>query len=946
MHQLNIIIVVWMVLFYMSNGENVPIEDTTDTVVDVYDPMGSDETFDPQKDYIDIKSSYAKFYKLSGPPIMVPPASQQKSWQLVDETTNPDNYDDTNDMTSTIPPQIEQQTTIKFTENTVKRTMNDIVKNTPQPNTFDTYEQSIAPNAEHFMQKTSLPSSSFELTSINGDNRSEDDFVNETGNDAQPAPFVSTQNDTNIHNESGDYINDEAIETNYSQPITSIPYSMDTTITSLPSSPVFISTRPPTPFSTSTSTSTITAAAAVISPPLALVPAPLAPSPNGRPITPIPQVNKRPKKIKEDKDDEEKEVPRIYKYSADEIVRKYLDDTFLRAPLATLINTAPEPLRKAKMLWKSALRPNTPIDIVLVAFNSSGVGVTYSFKNTRTMIAGLDSVQESREMIEGGSGFYGILRASELVPYDSAIFISTDKIPQDLSLMKNAATILLKKRIRLYLIWFGDQVIEENETSIGGALGEVALRSGGEILRITEESFGNGDMGLVTHFLQNDIQGAQILEIPVNTTDTNLHIKIQGNVDQATIMAPTDGKICNLLSIDSVKRFSNGSRAIYMPNDQKFVIDLNITATPKGIYVLTIVPEITNSGTYEKYNLMVDSEFDRRTTKNEIDTTMEYFSPNDGLMFRNRRSETLSEARDDEVVWPEYQNDNQFDEPQFITNDTEILTRSEKSLLQSVTKIDLGAQSQLLANPGSTVQIYYEITNLRDVPTLHNFQVTDEQRFLRTLNPVSMWLAPGQTNNAIVTCFIPANIEVGTKDKITFTSPGQNLASQSAILTVTSPQSPIQDRYAPYVYWKYGSRCYGRSEAGHCAGSIWSVEITTYDTDTGILRVQSSPKGLLIRDRYTAGTTEEVKATYTASCCTPRVTITSYDVAGNPKTITLDVTDFYLEPMEIVAIVLGSILLLIIIVAIILGIIYCCKKHRNTRELPVYRSRAERDRST
>lgn len=65
------------------------------------------------------------------------------------------------------------------------------------------------------------------------------------------------------------------------------------------------------------------------------------------------------------------------------------------------------------------------------------------------MIAGIESVQESREMFGGGSGFYGILRASELIPYDSAIFISTDKIPQDISLMKNAATILLKKRIRV-----------------------------------------------------------------------------------------------------------------------------------------------------------------------------------------------------------------------------------------------------------------------------------------------------------------------------------------------------------------------------------------------------------------------------------------------------------------------------------------------------------------
>lgn len=63
---------------------------------------------------------------------------------------------------------------------------------------------------------------------------------------------------------------------------------------------------------------------------------------------------------------------RIYKYSADEILRKYLEDTYIRAPLAALINTSPEALRKAKILWKSTLRPNTPIDIVLLAFNSSG----------------------------------------------------------------------------------------------------------------------------------------------------------------------------------------------------------------------------------------------------------------------------------------------------------------------------------------------------------------------------------------------------------------------------------------------------------------------------------------------------------------------------------------------------------------------------------------------
>lgn len=52
-----------------------------------------------------------------------------------------------------------------------------------------------------------------------------------------------------------------------------------------------------------------------------------------------------------------------------------------------------------------------------------------------------------------------------------------------------------------------------------------------------------------------------------------------------------------------------------------------------------------------------------------------------------------------------------------------------------------------------------------------------------------MWLPPGQSRNAVVMCYIPPNMEIGTKDKITFSSQGLNLASQSAVLTVTSPLS-------------------------------------------------------------------------------------------------------------------------------------------------------------
>lgn len=75
------------------------------------------------------------------------------------------------------------------------------------------------------------------------------------------------------------------------------------------------------------------------------------------------------------------------------------------------------------------------------------------------------------------------------------------------------------------------------------------------------------------------------------------------------------GRICNLLSIDSVARFSIGSRAIYSPDDKAY-INLNVTNAPKGIYSLTVIPEVTSTGVQRKYGLHVDSEFDRRLMKN------------------------------------------------------------------------------------------------------------------------------------------------------------------------------------------------------------------------------------------------------------------------------------------------------------------------------------------
>lgn len=111
---------------------------------------------------------------------------------------------------------------------------------------------------------------------------------------------------------------------------------------------------------------------------------------------------------------------------------------------------------------------------------------------------------------------------------------------------------------------------------------------------------------------------------------------------------------------------------------------------------------------------------------------------------------------------------------------------------------------------------------------------------------------------------------------------------------------------------------------------------------SGVLRIQSIPRGLYYRNDFIAGTKNQVVASYSASCCQPKVTITVFDLAGNQRSVSLDVTDIWLSEAGIAAVVLGVILLLIILILIFLLICWCVRKRRESRELPVYRS--DRDR--
>lgn len=62
-----------------------------------------------------------------------------------------------------------------------------------------------------------------------------------------------------------------------------------------------------------------------------------------------------------------------YKSRANDVLRKFVENEYLRTPLACVVDTTNETLRKAQILWMATLRPNAPLDMILAGYNASGM---------------------------------------------------------------------------------------------------------------------------------------------------------------------------------------------------------------------------------------------------------------------------------------------------------------------------------------------------------------------------------------------------------------------------------------------------------------------------------------------------------------------------------------------------------------------------------------------
>lgn len=68
-------------------------------------------------------------------------------------------------------------------------------------------------------------------------------------------------------------------------------------------------------------------------------------------------------------------------------------------------------------------------------------------------------------------------------------------------------------------------------------------------------------------------------------------------------------------------------------------------------------------------------------------------------------------------------------------NGTTIRSARQSVGMERMTLIEPSLQSQLVVNPGSTVRIIFDVTNMGDQIMYHNFQVTGERAWLVNFGP-------------------------------------------------------------------------------------------------------------------------------------------------------------------------------------------------------------------
>ncbi|CAL1673937.1 unnamed protein product [Lasius platythorax] len=261
----------------------------------------------------------------------------------------------------------------------------------------------------------------------------------------------------------------------------------------------------------------------------------------------------------------------------------------------------------------------------------------------------------------------------------------------------------------------------------------------------------------------------------------------------------------------------------------------------------------------------------------------------------------------------------------------------DSSLERRKIMLEINVKSNLIAAPGTTHRVLFDVTNNCVLPVRYAIRARSSPFRIIGVQPIYLWLYPGQTNYVAVDIVVPLDIPDATVNTLTLSIDGTEIPEKTVYIYVQKYAiSKIKsiDNIKPTLEYSFNSNCAGKLDKDRCEKTFWSADIIVQDYDSGLKRVLSTPNGLYLNTKFISGTKDRVTFFYLSNCCSTIATITAIDISENQYVRTVDVTAWdNLSQGEIAAIVLGALLLLFLIIFLIIAIVYCVRK-RSSHDLP------------
>ncbi|XP_075223479.1 uncharacterized protein LOC142325509 isoform X2 [Lycorma delicatula] len=585
----------------------------------------------------------------------------------------------------------------------------------------------------------------------------------------------------------------------------------------------------------------------------------------------------------------------------EEFVTDVLSDRYLRNPIMVLLEGCNQFVYKVEYIWSKVNKLPNGVTLLFAPYNETGIGIS-----TKTLDT--SQIQEVMEFIKATtykkrcspnfSVFRAIQEASNKIPYDSAIILFTSHPPNDPDIYLPTLQILIQKRCQMQIIWM-------DKAEIPGKYLEITQNTGGKVFElddhntywefynVTNQQEENIVFGLTTSStLREDgklpqqvmiavkkrVQDILSLPIQVDSTMTEVHITIAGSIHKASLRLPSGE------NVDLVRLQGEGKL------DEVVLVD----ETGKQLTRLEHVR-----------NLYETNDDDADETNDECNS--EWRLPADKL-------------KDEQYYVQVFGEDNNGGKFTRLS----ALKVVSHNILAPVT-VELNELSQIVAQPGETINLYFDVMNNYFHPLDMMFYTQDNLNFIRDINPKRQIVFPKTKIQVNVILDIHTGSQ-RTIDMVRMTAEGY----LGPITTKTYLYIGYQyiESSSPDISYTTDGYCRDTLSPSVCYSNWWSVDATVQD-DSGLIRVLTIPNGLQYKSEFIAGTKDKVYIHYSSTCCDTKVDITAIDVNGNTRIKTIDIERVWLTAGEITAIVLGAVLGILILLLLIILIVVCLRRRRN-----------------